>query len=587
MIRIRDNKQLPLFDPWSHLGPKRRKLLDSSWPGLFRALCLPNLPVDTLAAGYHKTQGRPTKELFAALGCVVLQQIHDLTDIETIEALAFNLQWHYALDLPGESDKEKYICERSLRNTRRRAMDNNLDEEMFSRVTQALARAFDVNFQKQRLDSVHIKSNMRRLGRLRIFAQCIHKFLKNLKRQKPDAFTALQMEFPELVERYFAQKAMSCFSMVKPSESQRTLGEAARDLATIVERFGDSDEVSGLQSYKLLCRVMHEQLDAEGPLTLKPPKKIAPDSLQNPSDPDAGYSSHKGQGYHAQVMETYSDKAPENGEIKPLRLAVHVAVEPAHVHDSRAVVPAIESAREKGMGPETVLADSLYGSDENVEKAADRNVELIAPVLPGQVKQDGRLGLADFVIQGKRVAACPMDHTPVETKNGKNGLRTRFDATLCAGCPARDHCPAKPGKRWRTLSYNAKAIRLAKRRVREKTEEFRDKYRWRTGVEAAFSELDRRTGAKHLRVRGMAAVRFCVVLKVLGMNILRAARHRVAQNTGGRTPGSHGSAYSQLLGIIKERIWGREAKIFNFRGKNLVPAMLWPFEPPWPSQYAP
>ncbi|MCP4579504.1 MAG: transposase, partial [Deltaproteobacteria bacterium] len=239
MIRIRDNKQLSLFDPWGHLGPKRRKLLDSSWPGLFREHCLPNLPVDVLAACFHKSHGRPAKELYAALGCVALQQIHDLTDIETVHAFAFNMEWHYALDLPGESDKEKYLCERTLRNTRRRAMDNNLDEEMFARITKALARAFDVDSQKQRLDSVHIKSNMRRLGRLRIFAQCIHKFLKNLKRQKPDAFTALQKESPELVERYFAQKAMSCFSMVKPSESQRTLGDAARDLATIVERFGN------------------------------------------------------------------------------------------------------------------------------------------------------------------------------------------------------------------------------------------------------------------------------------------------------------------------------------------------------------
>ncbi len=105
-------------------------------------------------------------------------------------------------------------------------------------------------------------------------------------------------------------------------------------------------------------------------------------------------------------------------------------------------------------------------------------------------------------------------------------------------------------------------------------------------MEAAFSELDRRTGAKHLRVRGMTAARFCVVLKVLGMNIFRAARHRIAQNTGGRTPGNPGSAYSQLLGIIKERIWGQTVKIFRARGKNLVPAMLWPFEPQWPGQYA-
>ena len=36
------------------------------------------------------------------LGALALHQFHDLTDQETCEQLAFNLQWHYALD--QESD---------------------------------------------------------------------------------------------------------------------------------------------------------------------------------------------------------------------------------------------------------------------------------------------------------------------------------------------------------------------------------------------------------------------------------------------------------------------------------------------------
>ncbi|MBI9078078.1 MAG: transposase [Desulfatibacillum sp.] len=586
MIRIRDNKQLSLFDPWGYLGPKRRALLDASWAGLFKTHCLPMLPVDILAACYHKTHGCPTKELYTALGCVILQQIHDLTDLETVQALAFDVQWHYALDLPGESDTDKYLCERSLRNTRRRAMDNKLDETLFSQITRALVKAFDVDVQKQRLDSVHIQSNMRRLGRLRILSQCIHAFLKNLKRQRPELFTALEKDLPELVERYFAQKALSCFSMIKPSDSQRKLGETAQDLVALVERFGGDTEVGSLKSYAALCRVMGEQLDASGPVKVKPPKEVPSDSLQNPSDPEAGYSGHKGQGYQAQVMETYSDKELEEGEIKPLRLATHVAVESAHVHDSHALVPAIESAREKGLGPESVSADTPYGCDENVRKAADLGVTLIAPASPGLGEKKGRLGLADFTIREKRVAACPRGYAPVDTKNGKNGLRARFDATLCAGCPAREQCPAKPGKRWHTLSYDAKAIRLAKRRIFEKTEEFRDQYRWRAGVEAMFSELDRRTGAKHLRVRGLGAVRFCVVLKVLGMNIFRAARYRKARNGGKTAPGGPDSYFWRLFWVVKERIVSRRAKIFPGRMKNWIGIRISPIEPPWSTHFA-
>jgi hypothetical protein len=44
------------------------------------------------------------------------------------------------------------------------------------------------------------------------------------------------------------------------------------------------------------------------------------------------------------------------------------------------------------------------------------------------------------------------------------------------------------------------------------------------------SDLDRVTGIKHLRVRGMAAVRVAATLKATGMNILRAAAFRYGKN---------------------------------------------------------
>jgi hypothetical protein len=36
MISRNDPRQGHLIDPWAHLGPKRRKLLENSWAGLFR-----------------------------------------------------------------------------------------------------------------------------------------------------------------------------------------------------------------------------------------------------------------------------------------------------------------------------------------------------------------------------------------------------------------------------------------------------------------------------------------------------------------------------------------------------------------------
>ncbi|MBD3266017.1 transposase [bacterium] len=65
---------------------------------------------------------------------------------------------------------------------------------------------------------------------------------------------------------------------------------------------------------------------------------------------------------------------------------------------------------------------------------------------------------------------------------------------------------------------------MSKRRLAEESDEFREKYRWRSGVEAVNAKLKQMTGIGRLRVRGLVKVRLAVTLKVLGWNIFQAAR---------------------------------------------------------------
>ena len=51
----------------------------------------------------------------------------------------------------------------------------------------------------------------------------------------------------------------------------------------------------------------------------------------------------------------------------------------------------------------------------------------------------------------------------------------------------------------------------------------------RAGIEGSISRLKSQTGAGRLRVRGLEKVRFAMVLKTAGINILRSARAIVAQ----------------------------------------------------------
>jgi len=52
---------------------------------------------------FSATSGRPTKELYTVIGVLLFQQAFDLTDQETIEQISFNIQWHYALNIYGQS----------------------------------------------------------------------------------------------------------------------------------------------------------------------------------------------------------------------------------------------------------------------------------------------------------------------------------------------------------------------------------------------------------------------------------------------------------------------------------------------------
>ncbi|MCG7853801.1 MAG: transposase [Methanosarcinaceae archaeon] len=527
MIHVRDHKTAYLIDPWEYLGPKRRKLLDTSWAGLFRKHILSDLPVHKLASHYAEGFGRPTKELYAVMGALILQQMHDLTDEETVSQFSFNLQWHYALDIPSESDEAKYLSAKTLWTLRNLVTKEGLDRELFTVTTETLARVFGVDTSQQRIDSVHIRSNMRRLGRISIFSRTIHRFLINLKRQHRKLFETIGKE---LLDRYLTKKALECFSLVKPSESPATLERVSKDLLSLVEKFRDNESVRSLSTFGALLRVLDEQCiltdgdDGSTMISLKAPKEVPSSSLQNPSDPDATYDGHKGQGYQVQAMETYCDSQDDETRERTLNLITYVEVEPAHISDVHALIPALESAEERGLFPKRLLADAAYGSQDNVDMADEIDVEVVAPVKGGQ--KEKTITLSDFPRNSAgKIAACPQGHKPVKfSRGGKGSWSVAFDSGYCTTCPLLDQCPVKKAKKRHYLRFNIKALRTALRRAGENSPEFKEKYRWRSGVEATFSEMDAKTGIKRLRVRGLFAVSYSARLKAIGVNILRATR---------------------------------------------------------------
>jgi len=551
MIHIKDHKQRDMFNPFAHLGPKRLALLESSWAHLFREEILHKLPAEKLFPFFSEFRGRKSKELYAMLGLVLIQQMEDCSDTDAVDNFALNLKWQYALNITDESDVASYVSPETLWNLRDIVARHGLQDALFENVTDALKNLFALDPSKQRLDSVHIFSNMAHLGRIRLFVRTIRTFLTNLKRHQAAEYDLLG----DIVLRY-DKKSDGAFA-VKPTESSKKLSELGDDCFLLVERFKKHAAVAKMDSYKHLVRLFTEQCVVEkddngSRVAIKANKDVSSDSLQNPSDPDAGYSGHKGKGFQMQVMETYSrEKSQPN-------LITHINVEAANESDANALLPAIADATQRGLAPTELLADTLYGSDDNIEKAKDLGITVIAPVMGAK---ENVILLADFTFsETDQITACPEQQAPTKATTGKNGgTKIYFDKAICDTCRHQSECPVKRDKKSSTISYDAKSLRLSRRRKAEKEDSFREKYRYRSGIEGTMSDLDRMTGIKRLRVRGMPQVRLAATLKAAGLNILRSIAFRKRQKTEARRKEMAESGANELICAFKEqcnRIYG-------------------------------
>ncbi len=528
------------MESWQgYLSKAKIELLRKTWAGTFRKYILPKLPVEELSEFYVERMGRPTKDLLTAIGAAVLQQVFDLTDAETREQLAFNQQWHFALET--YNPEEQLFSEKTLWTIRYHLTKENIGQSIFQNVTDNLIKTLKVDISKQRMDSVHVYSNMAKLGRVRLISRTITKFLKNLKRHNAEGYKS---DIPEQIkERYIKRKGTGYFGNVKPSESQKRLLEIAEDLQNLIEIYSCDQAIMKMSSYKLMERVFIEQCVIKGgKIKLKPSKEITSDSIQNPSDIDAGYDGHKGQGYQVQLSETYNRKekllegeekeTKKQGRTKDkevLDLITYVKVESADKHDSKALVPTIEEMDERGIKPEEILVDAAYGGDENVMKSEGKRVKVISPVIGKKSKKD----FSEFEFDGKtkEVKRCADGKSPQSVKRNKSGIITViWSEKDCLNCSLQENCRTKKGALGRRLVYTKKEIRLWQRRQYQDSHEFKDKYRYRAGIEATNARYIHMTGARRVRYRGQEKVEFAEVMKALGINMFRVLRYVL--NTG-------------------------------------------------------
>jgi hypothetical protein len=516
MFRPMD-RQISMDEAHFWMPEGHRAELERSWPHIFRTQVLGMIPESNFAGLYHSTLGRPNVPVAILVSLSVLKEMFDLTDEELMGSFRFDLRYHYAL---GVTPEETGMALRTLEYFRARVVGSEAVGATFKEVTDRIIEVLGLNTGQQRHDSTHFRSNMANLTRLGLFVGTLEHFLGALDKNFPERHEALP---EEMRKRYEDRNGR--FADAKSSEGRRRLETTAADLWFLVGRFRQDDAVAELSEFRLLERLLAEQCRVEGDgdaVILKEGKEIASDSLQSPFDPDASYDGHKGVGYQAQLSETC---APEN----PIQVITRVEVEPAHLSDQHAIIPALDDLAERKIAPKEMFADTSYNSGDNLIAAAERGVELISPT-PGKADPDGiGLGHFDLDLGLLCVNACPEGAAPVRDHVSADGTAHNllFDPARCQACDLAFDCPA--GKAQGRLRVSHADVATAYSRAREESEPFKKAYAIRAGIESANAELKTAHGLGKVWTRGLFRVTFAATMKVLACNVKRFMRYRCAQ----------------------------------------------------------
>jgi len=506
-----DPRQNLLFDPAEDMfSPMAIRYMNADWPGLFRSQLLHVMPVKELAERFDPVMGAPTKELYSMAGFIFLKEYFDLTIEDAVYHYVVDPCWQFALNVnPVTASMSHATVERYSRYFR----DIALAQKVFHRVTSALIDILELDVSRQRLDSTHIYSDMATFGRTKLMGVTIKRFLKQLRRHDQDLLHSLK---EDLRQRYAVSES-KLFGDHQGTR-QQLRQSVAEDLLTLVSSFAEHSDIQGWTTYKALKRVLEEQCDVEEErVTVK--KKTGGNVMQNPSDSEASYDGHKGPGYQAQISETCS-------EANEVQLITGVEVEPAHCSDQDAVEPMLDQLETYDRQPELLFGDSHYGSDENVEAAARRGVDLQSPVSGVKPGNAADLTIDDFAIDEERqvVQCCPAGHKPLSSQYDSEQDRTvtEMNPSFCATCDFCDQCPVKKVRDRYVVTHSPAQHRLAARRAEQSTAAFAENYSIRGGGESVNSGLKRKTGMGRLRVRGHPNMELGVFLRCAGWNLSRA-----------------------------------------------------------------
>lgn len=499
-FQLNNTQQMAMHDSLYNLTEREMKHLKGSWAETFSKKIFPFIKEDRFSILYSDNPAsRPNNPVNVYFGLLILRDIFNQSDEEALNSLMFDIRYQHALHTT--SFKEQPVSKNSLTNFRaavyRYNQEHGIDliQEEIESQAKTFSKILKIEGKTVRMDSLMISSSCRKLSRLEIIYSTVSRLIKVI-----DKNTTLAEYFkPYLDESHYNDTIYRS----RDKDLNTKIKKVLKDGVRLYSIYRKDKEIRRTKEFKLLARMLKEQKG-------KSSKNISPDSLQNPTDPDATYrkkGKKKHIGYTANIIEKFDDK---NRIIEGYDLQKNTYSDQKFAKDTI-------SKLDKGT---TALADGAYYSEDIDKKARAKGIKMVPTNLVGGGKDNN---CDKFEIEEKEhlVKRCPSGYNPISSKFKEGSYRAHFDKKHCSSCTFRKDCPVIEQKKSYLFKVSEKTLHRCQLITKMGTPEYQELARKRAGIEGIPSVLRRKYKIDHLPVRGLIRGKVYLGFKISAINCKR------------------------------------------------------------------
>lgn len=383
---------------------------------------------------------------------------------------------------------------------------------------------------KQRTDSTHVLAATRTLNRLECVGETLRAALNSIATVAPNWLKAWVPV--EWFDRY--SRAVEEYRLPKGIEARQDYAEIiGTDGMQLLERLWDNAAPSDLRqlpTVEILRQTwVHQYHVVEGQVQLRSAKNIpaAGQRIDSPYDPDARFGNKRSttwSGYKVHWTETCDDAQ--------VHLITHVITTHGHETDFGQTEQVHQALEAKELLPAEHMVDTAYVSSALMLETRSRyGIEMVGPMRPNsswQEKTPGAYDINQFKINWKtKTVTCPQGKksrgwSPAKDSAGKPVFHVKFSTKDCRQCPQRTLCTrCESAPRHLMIRSKAEHEALQAMRQEQKTEEWKDRYDKRAGIEGTLARGIQVLGLRRTRYIGLAKTHLQHVLTAVAMNVAR------------------------------------------------------------------